>query len=239
MRAYISFAGFYNSWISPDSALESTREMDADYLAREYGFTDEEITAYFDACNDAFSFSEYKETVGEKWVEEYQALLNDIDGLESVKLDFAAVDSPREYNFTTDACAVRIRADDLRKVRKYAETIARSENGDAIEISEGEEIPAGYYTFTDYIRERLRGRDGFIPHYSNDVHQWGAVSNWDEAQTECLFDFVLPYGEVTDCAGCINEDLIYKCEEAARANDPAPEHWLEAYRAEQAEENAA
>lgn len=236
MQVYISFPGLYQSWLSPDSCVESRREWMRDYLEREYGMNEDETVEYLTACDDAFSFSDYREKVGARYTEEYESMLNGLPGLESVKLEFISIDSPREYNFVSDSCRVEISAADLRKVRKYAETIARNEDGDRYELEPGEQSDAGYYTFPEYVSERMRPRDGFIPFYCRDVWQWGAVSQWDISQTELLFDFVLNSGEVMDCGGCVNERLIEACEEYASESDPAPDEWLKEYRAEKAAE---
>ncbi len=247
MRAYISFPGFYSSWISPDSLIESRRECDADYLTRECGFSEEECAAYFDACNDVFDFSAYAEKAGRRYCDEYESMLQDLDdSLIDVKLTFIAIRSPREYNFISDSCEVEISAHDMRLIRKYAADILREEDtGDTYRLSENRITTraaalesaksAGYISLESYIFERLRARDGFIPHYSNDVRQWGAVNQWGCAQTECLFDFILSSREVMGL-DCVNESLISDCEGYAVTDDPDPAQWIEAYRAEKARE---
>lgn len=240
-RAYISFPGLYSTYLDPRDLLESRREYERQYLA-DLGFTEEEQQDYWYACDDAFDFREFARRTGARWVDSYESMLNELPGLEDVRLDFDSVDSPREYNFVSDACAVRIGAADLRRVRQYAETIACHADHETIELSpEGlseEDRADGYYTFADYVAERMRPRDGFSPFYSNDVRNWGPVREWSCAQIELLFDFVLPAEEVIGL-DCVDEDLICDCEAYATANDPAPAEWLEEHRAEQLEEEAA
>ena len=240
-RAYISFPGLYSTYLDPQDLIESHREYVSQYLA-DKGFTEEEQSDYWDACDYAFDFREFARRTGSRWVDSYESMLNDLPGLEDVRLDFDSVDSPREYNFTTDACAVRIGAADLRRVRKYAETIARHERWAAMELGadglSSADRADGYYTFADYVEKCMRPRDGFMPFYSNDVRQWGPVGEWSCAQIELLFDFVLPAEEVIGL-DCVDEDLICDCEGYATANDPAPAEWLEEHRAEQLEEEAA
>ena len=237
IRAYISFCGLYSTYLAPSDLLESFREYERDTLA-DMGFSEEERLEYWDACDSAFDFCDYAQKAGARWTESYENLLTERPGLENVRLEFDSVDSPREYNFTTDACAVRISAADLRRVRKYAETIARRRT-DMDDCEELAYLSADerndFCSFADYVSERMRPRDGFMPFYSNDVRDWGAVREWGEAQLELLFDFVLPEREVVGL-DYVDEDLISDCEAFARFNDPDPREWLTAYRAEKAAE---
>lgn len=236
MRAYISFCGFYSTWLDPREAINSAHEYLFDNLSVDClsgsGFSNDELEAYAEACNDAFSFKQYAEKMGKEWVSEYESQLQALDGsLRGVRLMFVAIRSPREYNFISDSCEVEISESDLRRVREYAARIARNEDFDTVAI---EDKTPQYFSFAEYIEKRMRPRDGFAPFYSNDVNQWGAVNEWDEAQTECLFDFVLNEREVIGLDYC-NEDLIARAEEYATENDPDPEEWIKAYRAEHAE----
>lgn len=239
IRAYISFCGLYGTYLAPADLLESFREYERDALA-DMGFDDDEKAEYWNACDDAFDFSDYAQKAGARWVDSYENLLTERPGLEGVRLEFAGVDSPREYNFVTDACAVRIEAADLRRVRKYAETIARR-RADMDDCEELARLSADerddFYSFADYVSERMRPRDGFMPHYPRDVRKWGAVSGWGCAQLELLFDFVLPEREVMGL-DYVDESLISDCEAYARFNDPDPREWLHAYRAEKAAEES-
>lgn len=217
MRAYISFCGFYNSELSPDFRLESIRDSQAYDLSHYNGFTDDEVTAYFDACMDAFDFREYAKKVGACYCEYYETMLQNLDNsLENVKLNFSQIYSPKEYNFYTDSCEVEISEDDLRKILAFAYTVRNADD----------------LSFAEYIAECMKPCSGFIPFYSQDVNEWGDISTWSCAQLKCLFNFVLPSDDVVcDENGLISERLMQDCEELACENDPDADEWLKEYRA--------
>lgn len=59
--------------------------------------------------------------------------------------------SPREYNFANDSANVEITVD-ADALRRYLIVYAAD--------------------FREYLRQNYTGRDGFIPHYSNDADDW-------------------------------------------------------------------
>lgn len=71
--------------------------------------------------------------------------------------EFAKLDSPREYNFRTDEIDVTVSLPELQRML------------DAVE-------PDALQTLAN---DRLSPRSGFIPFYSSDVTQWGALDTWD------------------------------------------------------------
>lgn len=226
MRVYISFPGFYESFIDPAHVIENMRE----YQKESYDCSDKALAAYWEECDSAFRPELYKEEVGKVWVSNYESTLDTL-GVKVPSLSFAAIRSPREYNFSTDSCECEISAADLVKVFEYALSIQRSEDGSREEYS-GEKID-GFYTFADYVAERLRPCSGFMPYYSQDLADWGPVTEWGCAQTEVLFDFVLNEQDIWNEFGP-DEDLVCECEEAAAANDPDFDDFIEAYREKEA-----
>lgn len=176
MFAYISFCGFYYSILDLDSEIES-------YFER-LTYEESEEKAEFIRDNTEFNYSEIRERIATKYVELYNDRINDLcreNDLPEVNFTFAGIDSPREYNFTTDALKVELHSSDLKTCYLLAECVKR--NSDMEEDDDG-------YTFAQYVRERMKPRSGFIPYYSQDVKEWGDVSTWGLAQTEILFDFL-------------------------------------------------
>lgn len=226
MRVYISFPGFYESFLDPAYVIENMREWDKE----NYDCSDKALAAYWEECDSAFRPDLYKEEVGKVWVSNYESTLDSL-GVKVPSLSFAAIRSPREYNFATDSCECEISAADLVKVFEYALSIQRSEDGSREEYS-GEKIE-GFYTFADYVAEQLRPRDGFMPYYSQDLDEWGPVTMWGCAQTEILFDFVLNERDIWNEYGPA-EDLVCECEEAAAANDPDFDDFLTEYNEREA-----
>ena len=225
MRVYISFPGFYESFLDPAHVIENMREWDKE----NYDCSDKALAAYWEECDNAFRPELYKEEVGKAWVSNYESTLDTL-GIKVPSLSFAAIRSPREYNFTTDACECEISAADLVKVFDYALSIQRSEDGGRADY-DGEKFD-GFYTFADYVSERMRPRSGFMPYYPQDLTAWGSVTRWNTAQTEVLFDFVLNDGDIWNEYGP-TEDLVCECEEAAAANNPDFDDFLEKFQAEE------
>lgn len=226
MRVYISFPGFYESFLDPAHVIENMRE----YQKESYDCSDKALAAYWEECDSAFRPELYKEEVGNVWVSNYENTLDSL-GVKVPSLSFAAICSPREYNFSTDSCECEISAADLVKVFEYALSIQRDDDGGREEYNGGK--IEGFYTFADYVAERLRPRSGFMPYYPQDLEDWGPVTEWGCAQTEILFDFVLNERDIWNEYGP-TEDLVCECEEAAAANDPDFEDFIEAYREKEA-----
>lgn len=84
-------------------------------------------------------------------------------------LTFESMDSPREYNFTTDRLYAHIGVD------VAAALFARSE-------------AENHATLAAVIRERFTSRDGFISHYSNALPEWleKPVADWDHNEIGTL-----------------------------------------------------
>ena len=226
MRVYISFPGFYETFIDPAHVIENMREWDKE----NYDCSDKALADYWEECDSAFRPDLYKEEVGKVWVSNYESTLDSL-GVKVPSLSFAAIRSPREYNFVTDSCECEISAADLVKVFEYALSIQRDNDSSREEYS-GEKID-GFYTFADYVAKQLRPRDGFIPYYSQDLADWGPVTEWECAQTEILFDFVLNEQDIWNEYGPA-EDLVCECEEAAAANNPDFDGFLTEYNEREA-----
>lgn len=87
--------------------------------------------------------------------------------VDSLRLTFAAMESPREYNFQTDRVFANIPVSVVAKLW----AISRAE---------------GHVTLSRVASERHSGRDGFISFYSSDISDWGPVKTWDHNQLETL-----------------------------------------------------
>ena len=87
--------------------------------------------------------------------------------IESLRLTFADMSSPRYYNFETDRVFANIPVSVIRKLWR---------------ISKDD----GHETLTRIARERHSSRSGFISHYSPFWREWGDVNEWDHNQLETL-----------------------------------------------------
>lgn len=86
------------------------------------------------------------------------------------------MESPREYNFTTDRLFIKVRSSDV------SAWFAVSKKDD------------DHATLRNMIEERFTSRDGFASFYSNDLREWLAekpVTQWDHNQLGTLFNALL------------------------------------------------
>lgn len=108
----------------------------------------------------------YETTHGETELDyvEYAELYTDrLSEIIDIKLTFIKLISPKYYNFETDVIIADIEVDDL--IELYAKNDIKQ-----------------------YIIDNFTSYDGFISFYSNDVHQWGMLRDWDCIQLGCLLD---------------------------------------------------
>lgn len=123
-------------------------------------------------------------------------------------LTFDEVNSPREYNFTTDRIFAYIPTESLQKVFDTVDT-------PGLRIK---------------IRENHTSRDGFFSYYDNDLESWGNVLSWDHNQIGTLLQALVEQESVNDWdqfeelslmddsngKGFYDEILFANCPEMAR-----------------------
>jgi hypothetical protein len=156
MKTTIPFQGFYNS--IHDGELDNSLEM---AFSDDSGHVNDRLhERAFDAVQWSVVHASYASAYAEAFAE--------LAGLQTLK--FVELDSPREYNFTTDRIFCDIDISDVRAA------LAR--------------LPAG--ALDEKARERFTSRSGFMSYYSPDVESWGALESWDLNQIgtilECLAD---------------------------------------------------
>ena len=78
--------------------------------------------------------------------------------------EFESLESPREYNFSTDRIFVDIPADEVRRMLATVDM----------------------ETLAQVAKDRHTTRPGFISFYSPQVGDWGSVETWDCNQLETL-----------------------------------------------------
>jgi predicted transcriptional regulator len=126
------FCGFYESFLSSVVDQEIEQHME------EYDKTYEEIEDQLDYRRAELAIS--------------QAWLRNFVEETGIKLSFKEIDSPKQYNFTTDRLVADIELEELKRVRKIAE-----ENSDILE---------------GVIKKHFTSYDGFMSFYSNDMDDW-------------------------------------------------------------------
>lgn len=99
----------------------------------------------------------------------------------SAQWEFARLDSPREYNFRSDEIDVTVSLAELQRM---------------LDVVSDEALQA-------LATDRLSPRSGFIPSYSSQVDQWGALEDWDSPLlgllVECYCDSMDQDREARDC----------------------------------------
>ena len=136
---YLNFGGFYHSEHSEN--VDSKEEM--------FGYNWEEV--------------DYKKT----YVNYCNAYLDRLSEELEINLKFIQIDSPREYNFTTDKIVCSISNKDFKALLNTYDN-------------------KGLF---DYIEEHSKSRDGFISFYSG----CAAVKKEKDIFLQYLFDYILEY----------------------------------------------
>ncbi len=150
MLAVIPFSGFYHS--VHDSALDD---------AFNQMFSDSSGNTNFDLVERAFNLVDWT-MVHVAYAEAYVENFGLHFKLPSLK--FESLNSPREYNFTTDRIFVELSTDDVRRVFS--------------------EVPRMELRIK--AEEMFTSRSGFISYYDPDYSTWGGVEGWDHNQLLCL-----------------------------------------------------
>lgn len=126
------FPGFYNSEL--DWMIDQEIDMHLE---------DKELS--YDDIEDSLDYLTARTEIAKQW-------LNRFNAETGFNLEYVAIDSPREYNFTIDRLVAKIPLEDLKRARKIAED------------NEAE--------FEQYLRDTFTSYDGFYSRYSNDMEEW-------------------------------------------------------------------
>ena len=152
----LDFPGFYESVLS--EALDDAENMEAENIAENH--PEPELQAIHDAMYKHSDYSKGFDAIARASVDWLNHVLEDT----GIKLTFDSMESPREYNFTTDALFVAIND----PARLYADTNTASLNA--------------------VIEERFTSGPGFHSFYSNDPDAWRAkpLDEWDHNELGAL-----------------------------------------------------
>lgn len=145
------FPGFYESCLYNSDMLYFMSENDED--GKEWDFVEPN------------GYAEYEIAVCKKCIEDIMDLMENNDAI--TDMQFKEINSPREYNFTTDklVCEVEI---DLDKLRKYCYETEREK-------------------FEEYLKENYSSYDGFISFIPNNVKEF----EQEKDDTDVMIDFYI------------------------------------------------
>ena len=163
----IPFAGFYESmWAE---GLERAEEMHLEYLEQKEGVA---MLASTDAIWKASDYRAMCNYVARKYVDYLNDYIKDKFDLD-LDLKFESMQSPREYNFTTDRIFCEISDENLRKLRTFVPE-------DELRLA---------------IKTRFTSRSGFISGYPNTLDDWNPdPTTWDHNEIGTLFVALLGEG---------------------------------------------
>lgn len=174
--ACLPFSGFYDSlWSSvSDREIENMAEWEAFEKQNEVGTPSELRLAESDftqALNGCFDYAKFKRDMSAAYVDVFKDYLENEFGVVA-DIEFEALDSPREYNFTTDRIFVKLDRVSLARIYKAARKLGN---------------------FDETIKKRHTSYDGFASYCTNDVDCWKIKkpSEFDHNEIETLFQAIL------------------------------------------------
>jgi len=154
-----NFEGFDYSWI--DSEMDNVADMESGYYADELKLSDEkkeEIREDFFYQN----FEELKESICEIYAENY---FNDIELETDIELNakFESLGSQQTWICRLDRFFVEVPTNKAHSLLKWI-------------------FDNKYQELEDVVLRRFTPDDGYVPHYSNNLKEWGDYSEWDHNQ---------------------------------------------------------
>ena len=158
----IPFCGFYCSIY--DSEFDRAGQNLAEYLADEIGASAEAV------ADELWSIAQWdsaRDEVSRLHIEVFLEKFSDLIGVDILTgHKFAALQSPKYYNFSTDRIFARIDFDAVQQIF------------DAVQ----------HATLEAVIKSRFTSYDGFISHYSNQLDAWldKPLAQWDCNEIETL-----------------------------------------------------
>lgn len=193
MRTTIPFSGFYesdHSW-HLDHALEAFAQ---DPNGNDYpdAWNNEETNLY-----NLVSWKQAHEEYARLYADLFMEYLQAETGCKKFRWKFEELDSPREYNFTTDRILVDIPRRAVRELFKLCD----------------KDI------LTKVAADRHTSRSGFISFYKPDWKTWGSVDHWDLNRLgtlieACAQEYLSDHWEADLMDGCSGngmfDEIVYK-----------------------------
>lgn len=172
----LDFPGFYESVLS--QALDDAENQMVEGLIENHDLPDE--PSPYEACMDASTYATGFRLIARASVDWLNHVLADT----GIVLAYESMESPREYNFSTDALYVTV--NDPKKLVQLVD-------------------PA---KFEAVIKEHFTSRSGFHSFYSNDITAWRAkpLDEWDHNELGTLLTTYLR--QVAEDKGLDENDML-------------------------------
>ena len=154
-----NFEGFDYSWI--DSEFDNIATSESEYFAEEYNLSDnkkEEIREDYFSQN----FEELKEEICKVYAQNY---FNDIEFETDIELDaeFESLGRQQTWLCRLDRFFVEVPTNKAHSLLKWI-------------------FNNKYQELEGIVKRRFTSQDGYIPHYSNNLKEWGDYLEWDHNQ---------------------------------------------------------
>lgn len=149
------FPGFY------ESELSWMIDREEEYYLEENDKTWEEI-------QDEVDYHRGYLAISQAWLD---AFCDEV----GISLKYKEVDSPREYNFTTDRLVAEIEMGELERIRKI--------------------VDSDWETLSRVIKENFTSRSGFVSFYSNDIDEW-MEKDTDDLDHNEIMTYIQAYVEI-------------------------------------------
>jgi hypothetical protein len=161
------FPGFY------ETIFEANEESEIEYFN---DIRERKKLTPVDWNNIKFNYDMYHNDISKGCCQFIERELNEFVG----KIEFQTINSPKEYNFATDAIyiCVHLTQKNIANIKRF--------------------IKAHIKEFEKYIKEHYTSYDGFMSHYSNNISDW---LNIDENlkhshKTGSMLEFICQVNEV-------------------------------------------
>lgn len=170
----LDFPGFYESVLS--EALDDAERNMVEALIENYDLPDEPDP--YEACYDASTYATGFRMIAEDYVDWLNHVLADT----GIVLEYKFMESPREYNFGTDALFATV--NDIELLHSLTDTPKLNT------------VAAEFFT----------SRPGFHSFYSPLVDTWGELAEWDHNQRGALLTAYLR--QVAEDKGLDQNDML-------------------------------
>lgn len=185
----IPFCGFYCSWY--DSELDSIIQRECEYQEEYNGIPTHEYSAALYRFAD---FGQAYKEIARKYVDRFNDFLcEELSIDQGFSLEFEKLESPKEYNFSTDRIFAFIPED---KVNELFDNVNQCD-------------------LASVIKDHFTPRSGFIPFYSCDVLEWleKPLVDWDYNELSMLLHGLLKQVD-DDWEFRIYERMLEDCQRA-------------------------
>jgi hypothetical protein len=201
MEINIPFSGFYDSqWSSIlHNAIDQTAEYDAGERQAENGIPEAlhvDYNDHADAIADATDYREGEILIAKDYVEALNDMIESELGL-NLGLKFKDMESPKEYNFTTDRLFSDISQRAVKDLFRFSKKL---DNHTSLETA---------------IKENFTSYDGFSSSYSNDMEKWfeTPVTEWDHNELKMLLIVAISQTMKMGGGGDCPESIFYSIAE--------------------------